>query len=960
MAIYRGIGGAGDSTTDATVTVVTEKAVEAAASAASASTSETNASNSASAASTSATNASNSASNASTSETNASNSATAAATSASNASSSETNAASSASAASTSETNAAASESAASTSETNAATSETNAATSETNAASSATAASNSASAAATSETNASSSASAASTSASNASTSETNAATSETNAGNSATAAASSASSASTSASTATTKASEASTSATNAATSETNAATSETNAATSASAASTSESNAATSASTATTQASNAATSATNAATSATNAATSETNAQTAADTALSALDNFDDRYLGQKTSDPTLDNDGNALVAGALYFNTTDDVMKVYDGSVWVAAYASLSGTLVAVNNLSDLTSVSSARTNLGLGTAATTASTDYATAAQGTLADSAVQPADNVSTLTNDASYLTGNQTITLSGDASGSGTTAITVTVADDSHNHIIANVDGLQTALDAKGTLSNVVEDTTPQLGGDLASNGNDINFGDNDKAIFGNSSDLQIYHSGGASIIRDSGTGSLYIDGSSEIFLRGQSGFTNMVKAIDGAEVQLYHNNAPKLFTTATGVDVTGTVTADGLTVDTDTLYVDATNNRVGIGTASPSSKAHIYGSGQTTANITDAGNQGAFLRVSDSGFSAGNGGGVIFASNQSDDTGAVGMAAIKGLLTNGSNNTTGNLAFSTRNATTDTNLTERMRINSSGNVGIGTTSPAKTLDIDGQFRVRNGGATGYALLEYGASSTGTNNWHVGSEGDGSFRFYNGNFGSGTERMRIASNGNVGIGTSNPVSSLQVNGGIRARGGAPGAFGVNNNGYAFEGNGGDIDGGMFSSADGTIDFYTDSARRVTITSAGLLQFNSGYGSVATAYGCRAWVNFNGTGTVAIRASGNVSSITDNGTGIYTVNFTTAMPDTNYAVVGGSYQITSHPNTSFAVSSAVPMATTSVRVNFGTTGGSDSVGFTNDSAATVASIAILR
>jgi hypothetical protein len=53
-------------------------------------------------------------------------------------------------------------------------------------------------------------------------------------------------------------------------------------------------------------------------------------------------------------------------------------------------------------------------------------------------------------------TNDSSYLTGNQTITLSGDASGSGTTAITVTVADDSHNHIISNVDGLQTALDGK------------------------------------------------------------------------------------------------------------------------------------------------------------------------------------------------------------------------------------------------------------------------------------------------------------------------------------------------------------------------------------------------------------------------------------------------------------------------------------------------------------------------
>jgi hypothetical protein len=54
----------------------------------------------------------------------------------------------------------------------------------------------------------------------------------------------------------------------------------------------------------------------------------------------------------------------------------------------------------------------------------------------------------------------------------------------------------------------------------------------------------------------------------------------------------------------------------------------------------------------------------------------------------------------------------------------------------------------------------------------------------------------------------------------------------------------------------------------------------------------------------APIYACRAWVNFNGIGTVAIRASGNVSSITDNGVGDYTVNFTTAMPDTNYSVAG--------------------------------------------------------
>lgn len=81
-------------------------------------------------------------------------------------------------------------------------------------------------------------------------------------------------------------------------------------------------------------------------------------------------------------------------------------------------------------------------------------------------------------------------------------------------------------------------------------------------------------------------------------------------------------------------------------------------------------------------------------------------------------------------------------------------------------------------------------------------------------------------------------------------------------------------------------------------------------ANNVTVTGTGSvggnLSFNSGYGSSVVAYGCRAWVNFNGTGTPAIRTSGNVSSITDNGTGNYTINFSTAMPDINYAAVGSA------------------------------------------------------
>ena len=96
-----------------------------------------------------------------------------------------------------------------------------------------------------------------------------------------------------------------------------------------------------------------------------------------------------------------------------------------------------------------------------------------------------------------------------------------------------------------------------------------------------------------------------------------------------------------------------------------------------------------------------------------------------------------------------------------------------------------------------------------------------------------------------------------------------------------------------------------DTNTGIFFPAADTIAFAEGGAEVMRIDSSGNLQFNSGYGSVATAFGCRAWVNFNGTGTVAIRGSGNVSSVTDLGVGNYRVNFTTAMPDVNYSATTG-------------------------------------------------------
>ena len=454
MSIYRGTGGSSTTTDETTINAVNQKAAEAAtsatdaaSSASSASTSASNSATSASQAATSATNAATSASQALQSKNTAGTSATAAqaaqvaaeaaqveaesakdtaVTYGSNAVSANTTAQAAKTAAETARdvakgyrdevlsanNTAAASATSASTSATAAASSETNAAISETNAAISATNASSS-------ETNAAASADNAAASETNAAASETAAATSETNAASSATAAALSASSASTSATTATTKASEAATSATNAATSEINAASSESAAATSATAAS------------------------------------------AAKDAALAALDSFDDRYLGVKSSDPTLDNDGNALANGALYFNDVSDVMKVYDGSNWLAAYADLSGALIATSNLSDLTNVAAARTNLGLGTAATTASTDYATAAQGALADSALQSfteTDPVFTAWDKSTGISITESqISDFGSYQPSGSYAAAV------HGHAISDVTGLQTALDGKVDDSQVL-----------------------------------------------------------------------------------------------------------------------------------------------------------------------------------------------------------------------------------------------------------------------------------------------------------------------------------------------------------------------------------------------------------------------------------------------------------------------------------------------------------------
>ena len=147
-------------------------------------------------------------------------------------------------------------------------------------------------------------------------------------------------------------------------------------------------------------------------------------------------------------------------------------------------------------------------------------------------------------------------------------------------------------------------------------------------------------------------------------------------------------------------------------------------------------------------------------------------------------------------------------------------------------------------------------------------------------------------------------------SSGDVGIGTSSPTGKLDVlgvagaltNGIIRSSDGSMSRLTLSNTNRNWT----ISNYGTQFAPNGTFNIADETAAAVVfrIDTSANTYINSGYGSLAIAYGCRAWVNFNGTGTVAIRASGNVSSITDIGVGLYGINFTNAMPDGNYAIAG--------------------------------------------------------
>ena len=310
-----------------------------------------------------------------------------------------------------------------------------------------------------------------------------------------------------------------------------------------------------------------------------------------------------------------------------AGDLVFDTNASKMKVYDGSSWgevtstgefkhlflcpaggtgaptldgsIATYdlreASNSGTAASVTNAAQLlVSVNGVIQKANTGTSAPAegfalvdantiifganlASGDSVFIIQIGSAVSIPTPGDNTVTSAKIVDGAIVNADINASADIAGSKLADDSITEAKlDIHNapsgtdkFLKYTSNGLEWVVPTDTNTTDLVSDTSPQLGGDLASNGNDIDFADNDRAIFGTGEDLKIYHDGTKSIINEGGTGWLEIN-TNNLRLQNAAANETILYATENGAVELYYDNSKKFETTSTGCAFTGSVSGN------------------------------------------------------------------------------------------------------------------------------------------------------------------------------------------------------------------------------------------------------------------------------------------------------------------------------------------------------------------------------------------------------